>query len=82
MKVILLPQAEENLDAIHDPLLSKVLQRLETLEKFPDIGAAMLGPLTGYRSTVIELFRIVYRLEPDNVILVAYIRNCRKRPPA
>jgi len=81
LKVVLLPQAEEDLDAVYEPLLSKVLDRLEILREFPELGARMPGPFAGYRSTVVELFRIVYRLEPKNVILIVYIRDCRRRPP-
>ncbi len=81
MKVTLLPQAQADLDAIYDPLLSKVIKRLRLLERFPELGTAMTGVFTGYRSTVVGLFRIVYRILPHEVH-VAYIRHCRRTPPA
>lgn len=80
MKLILLPQAQEDLDSIREPLFSRVVERMETLKEFPELGPAMLGPFAGYRATVVDLFRIVYRLVPPDVIEVAYVRDCRRRP--
>ena len=80
MKIVLLPQAQADLHAISDPLFSKVVKRLEVLREFPEMGGPMAGPFAGYRSTVVELFRIVYRLLPSETIEIAYIRDCRRRP--
>lgn len=80
MKVVLRPQAQADLDEIYDPVLTRVLRRLRFLERFPELGAPMMGPLVGYRSTVVDMFRIVYRLRPRKVIEVAYIRDCRRAP--
>ena len=82
MKVVLLPQACEDLDEIYDPSLARIVRRLRLLERFPEMGAPMVGPLAGYRSTIVGMFRIVYRVLPRKVIEVAYIRNCRRAPPA
>jgi hypothetical protein len=46
------------------------------------MGAAMVGPFTGYRSTVVDMFRIVYRILPRGVVEIAYIRDCRRAPLA
>lgn len=80
MKVVLLPQAQEALDEISEPVLARVLRRLKYLERFPELGAPMLGAFIGYRSTVVDMFRIVYRLRPRKVIEVAYIRDGRRAP--
>ncbi len=82
MKVVLLPQAAEDLDTIYDPVLTRVLRRLRLLERFPDFGAAMTGPFAGYRSTAVEMFRIVYRVRTAKVVEVAYIRHARRALPA
>jgi hypothetical protein len=79
--VWLLPQAKRDLDAIHDPLYTRVVRRLRLLETTPSMGAPMLGPFAGYRSTVVGLCRIVYRLIPKDGVEVAYIRHCRRAPP-
>jgi len=82
LKVVLLPQAEHDLDEIFEPLLSRVVKRLRLLERFPELGAAMQGPFYGYRSTVVGMFRIIYRTLPADVLEVAYIRHGRRGPIA
>jgi plasmid stabilization system protein ParE len=82
LRVTLLPRAQKDLDAIFDPLLSRIVRRLRLLEQFPALGASMIGSFDGYRSTVVGMFRIVYRLLPSQTIEVAYIRNCRRAPLA
>jgi hypothetical protein len=42
----------------------------------------MIGPFDGYRSTVVGMFRIVYRVLLADTIEVAYVRNCRRAPLA
>jgi len=82
LKVVLLPQAQRDLDGIYAPVLDRVVRRLRLLERFPEMGAPMLGPFTGYRSTTAAMFRIVYRVLPRGVVEVAYVRHCRRAPPA
>lgn len=81
MKLILLPQAQRDLDEIFDPLLGKVIKRLRLLERFPELGPRMLGRFQGYRSTTVAMFRIVYQVVSSDTIEVAYIRHCRRAPP-
>lgn len=80
MRVLLLPQARKDLDGISDPLLSRILRRIDVLKRFPELGAPMGGPFQAYRSMVVFLFRVVYRILPDDIIEVAYVRDCRRRP--
>jgi len=80
LKLVLLPQARRDLDAIFDPLLSKVVRRLRLLERCPELGPPMIGRFRGYRSTTVGMFRIVYRVFPSGAVEVAYIRNCRRAP--
>ncbi len=80
MKVVLLPQAQEDLDAVFDPLFSEIIHKLETLKEYPELGPAMTGPFSGYRTVVVDFFRIVYRLASRDLIEVAYIRDCRRKP--
>lgn len=81
MKVRLLPQAARDLDEIYEPVLGRVLRRLRMLERFPELGAPMMGRFEGYRSCVVDMFRVVYRVRPRHVE-VAYVRRCRRAPPA
>ena len=82
MNVVLLPQAQKDLDDIYDPLYSRVVRRIRSLERFPELGPAMTGPFGGYRSTVAGLLRIVYRIATRARIEIAYIRHCKRAPPA
>ena len=82
MKVVLLPQAQENLDEIYDPPYTRILKRLRMLEKTPESGVALAGPFTGYRSTVVGLFRIIYRIVDRKTVEIAYIRHCKRAPLA
>jgi len=82
LKVTLLPQAKQDLDAIYDPVLGRIIRALRLLERFPEMGAPMVGPFTGYRSTIVAMFRIVYRVLPRGVVEIAYIRHCSRAPPA
>ena len=81
MNLRFLLQAKEDLSAISEPLLSRVLRRLELLKRFPEFGALLPAPLSDTRSTLVDNFRIVYRLLPNGVIEVVYIRDCRRRSP-
>lgn len=82
MKVVLLPAAQADLDESYEPVLGRVVKRLQLLERFPELGAPMLGVFTGYRSTVVDMFRIVYRARSAKVLEVAYVRHGRRAPPA
>jgi len=64
------------LDAIKDPLYSKIINRLEALEEFPEMGVAMIGPFAGYRAINPSPHRIVYRLLSGGAAEIAYIRHC------
>lgn len=79
--VRLSPQAREDLDHIADPLHGEVFRRLELLGTYPVLGAALTGEFMGWRSTVVKLFRIVYRVGADGQVDVGYIRHCRRSPP-
>ena len=82
MKVVLLPQAAEDLDEIADPLFSRIIGRIESLKQFPSLGAPMFGPFSTYRSFVVGLFRVVYRVRTKTIVEIAYVRHCRRRPVA
>lgn len=82
MRVVLLPQAQVDLDEILEPLLGRIARRLQVLKEYPELGPPMSGPFADYRSTVVEMFRVVYRLLPRGDIEVAYVRDCRRRPLA
>lgn len=77
MTVVLLPQAQADLDAIADPLLAKIHKRLAALGTYPSLGASLCGPFVGYRASVVGHFRIVYT-QASQAVLICYIRDCRR----
>lgn len=77
MKVVLLPQAEADLDAATGPLLARLRKRLRALGRYPQLGAAMTGPFAGYRSTTVGQFRVVYK-HTARAVLICYIRHCSR----
>jgi hypothetical protein len=80
VKILFLPQAEEELLSLRDPLFSKIIHRIELLPSYPSLGAAMTGPFAQYRSLVVEFHRVYYRLSPTGHIIVTHLRDCRRKP--
>jgi plasmid stabilization system protein ParE len=72
-KIYLLPQAEENLNAITEPLYSDLLHKIRLLHEFPELGPALEGAFTGYRSLNASPFRVLYRIVSPERIEIAYI---------
>ncbi len=79
-KLLLLPQAVEDFQLIHEPLRSAVADRLRMLKRFPEIGAPMARKYAGWRVTAVGIFRIIYRIAARGVE-VGYIRHCRRALP-
>lgn len=77
MKVVILPQAQADLDEIKEPLLSGIRKRLTALGSYPSLGSPLFSPLAAYRATVVGHFRIVYKQKP-HAVEVCYIRDCRR----
>jgi plasmid stabilization system protein ParE len=78
--LLLLPQAAEDLDAIYEPLLSRVVHRLQLLRRFPQLGRPLTGKFSNWRGTPVGLFRIIYRITARGVE-VGYIRHYKKDEP-
>ena len=79
MRIYLLPQAVEDLEAVHDPLYSKLIAKIQLLKEFPSLGPALYGPFAGYRALTVDLFRVIYRIVTDEHLEVAYIRHCKRK---
>ena len=79
-KLLLLPDAEEELRRIDDPLYSEISGRLQLPRQFPMLGSPMSPPFQNWRSIPVGVFRIIYRILPRG-IEVAYIRHCKRELP-
>ena len=60
-EVYLLPQAQEDLDIIRDPLFAEILERIQLLAEYPLWGASIVGPFSGYSSCVVGFWCVVYK---------------------
>jgi plasmid stabilization system protein ParE len=79
-KLFLLPQADEDLQLITEPLRSAIIERLKMLRKFPRMGAPLSWPLEEWRVTIVDIFRIHYRIVPRGVE-IGFIRHSKRRDP-
>lgn len=86
MKVNILAAAERDIEKIfsyiHDDLanptaaqniVQKILQRMQQLDSFPDMGASMTaldGRLQGYRYLVVDNYLVIYRHDDAAVYIV------------
>ncbi|MEW6155198.1 MAG: type II toxin-antitoxin system RelE/ParE family toxin [Actinomycetota bacterium] len=74
-EVRFLDAAIEDLQRLAPEIVTRVLKKLLLLEENPKAGAALGGPLTGYRKLVVgnRDWRIVYRETADGAIEVCEI---------
>ncbi len=80
-KVKLLPRAEKELEALPPAIQDQIIVKLELLRDFPKMGVAMFDAFHGYRALLAarNTYRIIYRIVPDDLIEVAYIRHCSRQ---
>jgi plasmid stabilization system protein ParE len=77
-RIILLPQAIQDLDHIFEPVLGRVLDRVGLLRMFPEFGPTLEGRFSGCRSFLVEPFRIVYRIAAEDRIEVLFVIHVRR----
>jgi plasmid stabilization system protein ParE len=80
LRILVLPQAAEDLRAIYEPLYSEILHRIRLLSEFPQMGKALPAATPGWRATVVGIFRIIYRIKPRG-LEIAFVRHCRREDP-
>lgn len=68
------PQAAGDLEKVPQPVRERVLSRIETLARFPEMGPAMDGPFEGLRELLVGRYRILYQVT-DTDVRIAYIRH-------
>ena len=76
-RIKLLPRAEKELEALPPATQDQIINKLELLREFPELGPEMFDAFQGYRSllTAKNNYRVVYRIVRDDLIEVAYIRH-------
>jgi mRNA-degrading endonuclease RelE of RelBE toxin-antitoxin system len=79
-KVKLLPRAEKELQALPSAVQDQIINKLELLRDFPELGPAMFDAFQGYRALLAarNTYRVIYRIVSDNLIEVVYTRVTAK----
>jgi mRNA-degrading endonuclease RelE of RelBE toxin-antitoxin system len=79
-KVKFLPRAEKELQALPSATQDQIINKLELLRDFPELGPAMFDAFQGYRALLAarNTYRVVYRIVSDNLIEVVYTRVTAK----
>lgn len=78
MQIVFLEQAAEELELLHDPLYSKIVKKTALLERFPALGAEMFDAFSGYRSLIVEPYRIIYRGVTERRIEIAFLFHMKR----
>jgi len=76
-RIRLLPRAEKELDVLSPAIQDQIINKLELLREFPEMGPAMFDAFHGYRSLLAakNTYRVVYRIVSEDLIEIAYIRH-------
>lgn len=78
LRLLLLPGAEEDLRSIYEPAFSEIVERLQLLRRFPEMGTPMSPPFHRWRSIVVGIFRVIYRITPRG-LEIAWVRHCKRQ---
>ncbi|HEV2403692.1 MAG TPA: type II toxin-antitoxin system RelE/ParE family toxin [Candidatus Saccharimonadales bacterium] len=86
MKVVFLPAADQDLSALflyiqnelQNPIAArniatKILQRSQSLEEFPEIGTSLESvarQLSGYRHLLVDNYLVIYKVTNSQVIII------------
>ncbi|GEM_PF-1975743 len=80
--IILRPQAQQDLDQIRKlsiHIADEIIQKMELLMEFPEMGPAMDQAYQGFRQLLCGNYRIIYEVISETRIEVAYIRHCSRQ---
>lgn len=81
VEVKLLPRAEKDLLALPENTQDEILNKLELLAKFPEMGTKMERAYQGFRFVLAcrGRFRIIYSMKSSKFVEISYIRHCRRQ---
>ncbi len=80
--LILRPQAQRDLDAIRKitpQAVEDILEKIELLSEFPEMGPRMDQAYQGYRQILCGNYRIIYELYSSQRIEIAYVRHLSRQ---
>lgn len=77
--VLLLPDAEQELKGIYDPVYTEIVDKIRLLAEFPEMSRPLANALRGWRSLNVRMFTILYRPTARG-IEIGYVRHAKRRP--
>lgn len=81
-RIILLPQAQQDLDRIRNSfsrIAEEIVRKIELLVDFPEMGPAMDQAYQGYRQLLCGHYRMIYEIISESRIEIAYVRHCARQ---
>ena len=80
-RINLLPRAEKELAALPLSVQDRIINKLELLRDFPNLGPEMFDAFQGYRTLLVAKngYRVIYRVVSKDLIEIAYIRHCARQ---
>ncbi len=71
VKVCITPQALRQAEELNEPILTRVMQLVERLKKWPDVSGVkpLSGKLAGYYRLRTGDYRVQFRVERDAIII-------------
>lgn len=73
-EVLISDIALEHLEDIPSKYISKILDTIELLESFPELGFEVQSlNWSGYRQLIIEWYRVVYKVESEKKLIVIHL---------
>lgn len=73
MRAIFSEDFKKQYRKIKDPATRlRILKQIKKLESFPETGKPLQYGMKGHRTIRVPPFRIVYRLESDEIVLVCF----------
>ena len=70
--------AEKSIRSLSYPEKKKIKNALESLQINPDLGKQLVGPLKGLRSLRVGDYRIIYKKENNDLIILVVAVGHRK----
>lgn len=73
-RILWTKQAATDLASIPDVSRATIVDKVDLLADFPSMGPAMDGAYAGFRQLLVDRYRMMYQMVPDEV-RIAYVRH-------
>ena len=78
-KIIWLPPALQDLENVPYRKAERILEKVELLSEFPEMGSKMFFAWEGYRQLIVGNYRVIYEVVTPRRVEIAYIRHTRQK---